>query len=57
MAQGMFVANVIDDGMAYGKDISSRLSSITSLLLLNGVPVVILHCQQLLVLLLLYYLI
>ena len=28
----MFVANVIDDGMAYGKDISSRLSSITSLL-------------------------
>ena len=37
MAQGMFVAEVIDDGMAYGKDIGSRLKSVTSLLTGGGV--------------------
>ena len=37
MAQGMFVAEVIDDGMAYGKDVASRLKSVVSLLSGGGV--------------------
>ena len=32
MAQGMFTAEVIDDGMAYGKDTAGRLKSVASLL-------------------------
>lgn len=36
MAQGQFVAEVIDDGMAYGKDAESRLQSIASLLTGGG---------------------
>ena len=28
----MFIAEVIDDGMAFGKDVQSRLSSVASLL-------------------------
>ena len=37
MAQGMFVAEVVDDGMAYGKDFDSRLKSVVSLLSGGGV--------------------
>ena len=37
MAQGMFVAEVVDDGMAYGKDVASRLKSVVSLLSGGGV--------------------
>ena len=37
MAQGMFVAEVIDDGMSYGKDTASRLKSVASLLTGGGV--------------------
>jgi hypothetical protein len=37
MAQGMFVAEVIDDGMAYGKDTAGRLKSVASLLSGGGV--------------------
>ncbi len=40
MAQGMFVAEVIDDGIAYGKDVASRLKDAASLLTGGGeVPV------------------
>lgn len=37
MAQGMFTAEVIDDGMAYGKDTAGRLKSVASLLTGGGV--------------------
>lgn len=36
MAQGMFIAEVIDDGMAYGKDVANRLKSVASLLTGGG---------------------